>query len=404
MAEDKQRKGDADAPAPAATAVVIPPVCQHITRLLALLAGDLSISDAQWMQDPANRQAIEQLRALLGVRQLRRIASFAKGTTFVDVMDGVNALLAKTPPPQPMGKDTRAKLFPLALHITDHPPAGPLSLANADAVKRLALPDYVMNAVHANARAIAWNTPNGEPADTWEMHTWLSEATTPSYDARRQELWRRVVAWSAAHGRIDLPESARDTLLVCGVTATKQGGGAALDVKYCTWAYGAREPTDAPGFLAPVPAKELNVELLSGAQRGYSRKKDKIPSIYYIYLEPGDTPPDVAGVDRVQVYVGETVTNIRFRVYDTTGHWGAIKRLAVMASQGGPAMVPDGYLFVDIALLWVAINNGYSWAGRAAVVAAKNVPIEQYPGLEREHVRLRHAHDMHFGMNGTVGN
>lgn len=378
--------------------VVAPPkVEQLVKQLTERLATLDDPADRDWMRDAANRALIEELRLRLDVTQIRRIVTFKAPATPESVEQGLRELLRRTPPPQPMSSKAESRLRGLAMVLATETlrPKGPLSLEACARIHAPRLPKYVLKAVWHNALLIEWNTPNGDPDDSWDLFTWTDAQTTPSYEMRRRHMWDLIVGWARVHGRISPPD--RNTLPVGGVMVTPAKGGAAPTVSYRTWTYDSKNPTLVDKLPQPISSK-LDMTSISGAEFGWA--KELTLGVYYIFLVPGDAPETAPNVDRIQIYVGKATPNIRFRTFDMTGHYGAVTELAEAASSGGA--LPKASLLVDLALLWVAMNNKNSWLGRAVVIAAET-PAGDFDlkKLETAHISRLKAFDMHFGLNGT---
>ena len=375
-----------------------------VTELAGLLAACKNGSaDAEWMLDPRNGGIIEDLRHVLRAKRTCKEVSFKDGTyASTDVAtDVVRAWYKRLFADLKVGKKFAEKYNTLASITLAGHFAGPLSLFANEEVRAIGLPVKVSKAVFDKVDDIEWCTPDGDPHDDWNLFTCVDDATTPSYDARRRELWSRILDWRLTHGAVRTP--ARETLATYGATSVSGAGGAAPTVTRRVWNYGTEQSAVVPEFPAPVPRNKLNLSAISDALPGHAHGRNL--GVYYVFVDPTDMPEAAPNVDRVQIYVGKATPNVHFRIFDTMGHWGAIDDLAKLASCGGRPALPRGALLVDVALLWAAIKNGGSWQGCAAVVIAANVADDAAVLRRHEvaHIATWKARDMHFGMNGTKG-
>ncbi|MCK9356354.1 MAG: hypothetical protein M0R22_04290 [Dehalococcoidia bacterium] len=365
-------------------------------ELLALLEAGTDAYDTAWLKDPANADSVGKLSQLLAIERTPIVVSFRPGTDPTVVHDRILKFVHGETRGRELGNGASKYLWALASAMAGIAPTSPLDLqTRAPAASERSRPDYIWKALRQNQYSIEWNTPRGRPVDRWGNFTWTGPDTTPTYRMRRHHMWSLIVG-RARSGPITVPD--RHTLAIGGVRLRHGGGGAAPEVTYMRWTYGTNDPVAADGLPVPTPPREVDLEQASGAQFG-TGKDDKQLGVYYIFLDPLDMPTHQA-----QIYVGKATPNIRFRVFDVAGHFGAIENLARTASAGGDPALPHATLLIDLAMLWVAMNNSGSWAGVAAAVVAQGASDEaDLPGLEKAHVKLRHSHDMQFGLNKTRG-
>ncbi|MFA5039689.1 MAG: hypothetical protein WC732_08460 [Candidatus Omnitrophota bacterium] len=373
----------------------LPPIEETVNALIARLAAGTATPDAVWFAAPANHDKIERLCRLIEQRRVRATVSFKSVTDVAVVCEFlVSVALAER---TTMGRDVPAKLLRLAVEIVATRPPSIPDLQQDAIVAGLRMPKYVWKALHRASDAIEWATPDGRPMPTWTNMLWTTVANTPTYDMRREHMWSLIVERARA-APVAVPD--RASLVACSARLEHRSGGAAPLVHYTQWTYGQDSDGAAvAGFPAPVPRQTIGQFRDTTATIGRSREENL--GIYYIYVHVLDAP-DV--LNPVQVYVGKATPNIRFRIYDTAGHWGAVRNLAEIASGGGSPPLPRAAMLVDLALLWTAMGNGGTWTNMAAVVAVGH-PTDGYDlgTMEHNHVERHHANDMRFGLNGTKG-